>query len=122
MFFSNDLRKLGWKVVLWKRVHFRKEVADTKDVFITKNVEKDGLSAPIGLPLAPNIASLISAIELSRKDNLLTYAKSYNRLVELFFPLLITMFTTFEGLNMLIKFGLFLPIHKVLCNAKPVIC
>jgi hypothetical protein len=36
-----------------------------KDVFITKTVEIDGLNAPIGLLPAPNIASLIGAIELS---------------------------------------------------------
>jgi hypothetical protein len=75
VFFSNDLRKLGWKVVLWKKVHSRRDMVDTKDVFITKIVETDGLSAPIGLSLAPNIASLIGAIELSKKDNLLAYAK-----------------------------------------------
>ncbi len=75
MFFFDDLRKLGWKVVLWKEVHSRKDVVDTKDVFITKIVETDGLSAPTRLPLAPNIASLIGAIELSKKDNLLAYAK-----------------------------------------------
>jgi hypothetical protein len=67
VFFSNDLRKLGWKIVLWKEVHSRKKVVYTKDAFIIKIVETDGLSAPIGLHLASNITSLIGAIELRIK-------------------------------------------------------
>jgi hypothetical protein len=51
-------------------------LANTEDVFITTIVVKiDGLSVPITLPLAPNIASLIGAIELLEKDNLLVFAK-----------------------------------------------
>jgi hypothetical protein len=38
-------------------------------------VEIAGLSAPIGLFQAPNIVSLIGAIELWEKDNLLAFAK-----------------------------------------------
>lgn len=86
VFFSDDLKKLSWKVVLWKEVHYRREVVDTKDVFITKIMETDGLSAPIGLPLAPNIASLIGVIQLSKKENLLASEKSNNRLIKFFFP------------------------------------
>jgi hypothetical protein len=55
VFFSDDLRKLGWKVVFQKEVHFRKEVVNIKDVIITTTVEIDGLNAPIGLFPAPNI-------------------------------------------------------------------
>jgi hypothetical protein len=46
-----------------------------KDVFITTTVETYELSVPIGLPPTPNTTSLIGAIKLSEKDNLLTSAK-----------------------------------------------
>jgi hypothetical protein len=64
VFFLDDLRKPGWKVVLWKEARSRREVVNIEDVFITTTVEIAGLSAPIGLFQAPNIVSLIGAIEL----------------------------------------------------------
>jgi len=75
VFFSNDFKKLGWKVVLKKEAHFRRKVVDTKYVFIKTTAETNDLSAPIGLLLTPNTASLIGAIKLSEKDNLLTSTK-----------------------------------------------
>ncbi len=36
VFFSDDLKKPGWKVVLRKEVHFRREVVNIEDVFLTK--------------------------------------------------------------------------------------
>jgi hypothetical protein len=75
MFFSNDFKKPSWKVVLQKEVHFRRKVVNTKDVFITTTMETNDLSAPIGLLPAPNTASLIGAIKLLEKDNLLASTK-----------------------------------------------
>jgi len=37
IFFYDNLKKLGWKVVLQKEAYFRKEVANLEDVFITNN-------------------------------------------------------------------------------------
>jgi len=71
VFFSNNLNKLGWKVVLHKEAHSRKAVVDLENVFITTTMETCGLSVPMGLPPFPNTPSLIGAIELSKKDNLL---------------------------------------------------
>jgi hypothetical protein len=59
--FSNDLKKLGWKVVLLNEVCFRKKIVDIRYVFITTITEASGLSAPIGLPPPPSIVSLIGA-------------------------------------------------------------
>jgi hypothetical protein len=42
VFFSNDLKKSGWKVVLWKEVQSRREVAELENVFITTIMELDG--------------------------------------------------------------------------------
>jgi hypothetical protein len=50
LFFSKNLKKPGWKVVLWKEVGSRREVEDVEDVFITTIVEPSGLNSPIGLP------------------------------------------------------------------------
>jgi hypothetical protein len=73
--FLDDLKQTSWKVVLRKEARSRIEVANIEDVFMTTIVEAYGLSAPIGLFLAPNIASFIGAIELSEKDKLLAFAK-----------------------------------------------
>jgi hypothetical protein len=43
--------------------------------FITTTMDLGGLTAPMGLPPPPIIASLIRAIELSNKDNLLACAQ-----------------------------------------------
>ncbi len=74
VFFSNDLKKLGWKVVLWKEVCFRKKIVDIKYLFITTTIEVGGLSAPIGLPPLPSIASLIGA-KLLDEGNFLSFTK-----------------------------------------------
>jgi hypothetical protein len=72
--FSNDLKKSGWKVVLHKKACSNKEVVDVKDVFITTTIEPGGLNALVGLPPPLNTPSLIGAIELSDKHNLLAFA------------------------------------------------
>jgi len=47
-------------------------VVDIEDVFITTSMEVGGLSVPKGQPPPPTKVSLIGAIKLSKKDNLLT--------------------------------------------------
>jgi hypothetical protein len=75
VFFSNNLNKLGWKVVLHKEAHSRKVVVDLEDVVITTTMEPCGLSVPMGLPPLLSTPSLIGAIQLSKKDNLLARAQ-----------------------------------------------
>jgi hypothetical protein len=50
-------------------------VVNIKNVFITTTLESNGLIAPKGLSPPPTIASLIRAIELFDKDNLLALAR-----------------------------------------------
>ena len=75
VFFSNDFRKPGWKVVLRKEARSRREEQDTSDVFITTSLPYQGMSDPEHVPPPPRIVSLVGAIELSDKDNLLAVAK-----------------------------------------------
>jgi hypothetical protein len=58
--------------MLRKEAQSRREVADIEDVFITTIVETCGLNAPITLIAPPSTMSLIGAIELFDKDNILT--------------------------------------------------
>jgi hypothetical protein len=46
VFFSDDPRKPGWKVILSNAPRAKREVADTSNVFITTSVETTGLTAP----------------------------------------------------------------------------
>jgi hypothetical protein len=75
VFFSNDLRKPGWKVVLRKEARSRREEQDTSNVFITTSLEVQGMSPPDRVPPPPIVVSLVGAIELSEKDNMLARAK-----------------------------------------------
>jgi hypothetical protein len=75
VFFSNDVRKPGWKVVLRKEARSRREVLDTSDIFITTTIESTGLIAPETVPSPPQTASLVGAIELSVEENLLATAQ-----------------------------------------------
>jgi hypothetical protein len=75
VFFSNDVRKPGWKVVLRKEARSRREVLDTSDIFITTTIESTGLVAPETVPSLPQTASLVGAIELSTEENLLATAQ-----------------------------------------------
>jgi hypothetical protein len=52
---------------LQKEGLFRKEVADTEDMFIVTIVEIGGLSAPIEFFTPPSITSIICTIELLTK-------------------------------------------------------
>jgi archaeosine-15-forming tRNA-guanine transglycosylase len=65
VFFSEDVKKPGWKVVLWKEARPMREVIDTADVFITTTVESRGLVAPETVSRPPESTSLLGAIELS---------------------------------------------------------
>ena len=75
VFFSNDFRKPNWKVVLRKEARSKREEEDTSNVFITTSLEVQGMSAPERVPPPPITVSLIGAIELLDKDNLLAIAK-----------------------------------------------
>ena len=75
VFFSNDLTKPGWKVVLRKEARSKREEQDTTNVFITTSSEVRGMSAPERVPPPPSAPSLVGAIELSDVDNLLAIAK-----------------------------------------------
>jgi len=70
VFFSDDIKKPGWKVVLRLEACSKKEVANIENVFITTTMEIDGLSVHEGLSPPPITTSLIRAIELSNKDSL----------------------------------------------------
>jgi hypothetical protein len=75
IFFFDDVKKPGWKVVLRKEARSRREEQDTSDVFITTRLEVDGMSPPERVPSPPITVSLVGAIELSDKDNMLAIAK-----------------------------------------------
>ena len=70
VFYSDDMKKDSWKVVLRSDVRASREVVDTSDVFIT-TVEASGMTAPSSLPPLLEATSLVGAIELSTEDNLL---------------------------------------------------
>ena len=75
LFFSNDFKKPGWKVVLRAEARPRREEQDTSDVFITSSLEDQGLSAPEHVPPPPKVVYLVGVIELSNKHNLLAISK-----------------------------------------------
>jgi hypothetical protein len=74
VFFSDDHKKPGWKVVVRKEAHSKHEVVDTADVFITTTSEASSLTVPTKVPVHPTTQSLVGAIELSTEDNLLATA------------------------------------------------
>jgi hypothetical protein len=74
VFFSDDQKKPGWKVVLRKEACSKREVLNTADVFIPTTSEASGLTVPTEVPAHPTTQSLVGAIELSAKDNLLAPA------------------------------------------------
>ncbi len=83
VFFSNDIKRPSWKVVLRKEACSRKEVANIKKLFITTTMETSGLSVLEGLPPPPTIILLIGAIDLFEKDNLLFVSKILRLLITL---------------------------------------
>jgi hypothetical protein len=75
VFFSNDIKKSSWKVVLWTKGRSTRKVADIEDVFITTTMGIGGLSARITLHGPPSTLSLIGAIKLSYKDTILALVR-----------------------------------------------
>ena len=74
VFYSADIRKDGWKVVLRSEARARREVVDTADIFIATSADSAGLTAPAQVPPLPQTPSLVGAIELSTKDHVLATA------------------------------------------------
>ena len=72
VFFSDDQKKLGWKVVLQKEARSKYKVVNTTEVFITTPLEAFGLTIPTEVLAHPITQLLVGAIELSAEDNLLT--------------------------------------------------
>ena len=74
VFFSNVPNKPGWKVVLRKEAHAKREVMENVDVFITTLVGSSGLTTPTRIPPPSSLASLIGAIQLLAQDQFLAMA------------------------------------------------
>ncbi len=70
VFFSDDLRKSNWKVILKKKNMIQERSVKYIKFFITTTMEVGGLIAQTRLLTTPNTTSLIGAIELSKKDNI----------------------------------------------------
>jgi hypothetical protein len=68
VFFYDDQKKPGWKVVLRKEARSKRKVVDTADVFITTTSEASGLTVPTEVPMHPTTQSLVGAIELLAED------------------------------------------------------
>jgi len=75
VFWSEEVRKPGWKVVLVKEACSTKHQQSTIDVFITTKKEATGIHSVNHVPPPPTTASLVGAIELSNSDNSLALAK-----------------------------------------------
>jgi hypothetical protein len=74
VFFFDDQKKPGWKVVLRKEARSKGEVVNTADVFITTTSEASSLTVPTEVPAHLTTQSLVGAIELLAEDNLLAIA------------------------------------------------
>jgi hypothetical protein len=75
VFWSDEVRKPGWKVVLAKEARSQRYEHSTQDVFMTTSEETDGMQLANHVPPPPTTASLVGAIELSETDNSLAMAK-----------------------------------------------
>lgn len=74
VFFSDDRKKPGWKVVLRKDPRARREVVDSSDVFYSTSVDTVHLMTPTVIPPPPEVPSLEGAVELTNEDHLLAVA------------------------------------------------
>jgi hypothetical protein len=74
VFYSYFSNKPEWKVVLLKEARAKREVAENADAFITTSVESVGLTTRADIPLPPNQASLVGAIQLTPQEQLLAMA------------------------------------------------
>jgi hypothetical protein len=75
VFWSDEVRKPGWKVVLAKEARSQIHEQSTQDVFMTTTEETDGMQLANHMPPPPSTTSLVGAIELYDSDNLLALAK-----------------------------------------------
>jgi hypothetical protein len=75
IFWSEEVRKPGWKVVLVKETRSQRHQQSTTDVFMTTTEEADGMQLANHVILPPNTTSLVGAIELLDFDNSLALAK-----------------------------------------------
>jgi hypothetical protein len=75
VFWSDEVRKPGWKIVLAKEARSQRHEQSTQDVFMTTSEETDGMQLANHVPPSPTTASLVEAIELSDSDNSLALAK-----------------------------------------------
>ena len=75
VFWSNEVWKPGWKVVLVKEWRSQRHQQSTTNVFMTTTKETDGMQLANRAPPPPTTTSLVGAIELSEPDNSLALAK-----------------------------------------------
>jgi len=71
VFFSNDVKKRGWQIVLHKEACARREFVDTSDLFVSTIVRNCGLTAPEDVPPLLIVPCLVGAKELSVENSLL---------------------------------------------------
>ena len=75
VFWSDEVRKPGWRVVLAKEARSQRHQQSTTDVFMTTTEEARGMQLVNHVPPPPTTTSLVGAIELSALDNSLALAK-----------------------------------------------
>ena len=75
VFWSKEVARLGWRVVLAKEAWEKRHKQCTTDVFITRGTQVDGMDNADRLHPSPTIVSLMGAIELSNFENLLALAR-----------------------------------------------
>ena len=75
VFWSNEVGRPGWRVVLAKEARARRHEQCTTDVFITRGSQVDGMDNAERLHPSPTTVSLVGAIELSDSENLLALAR-----------------------------------------------
>ena len=75
VFWSKEVGRPGWRVVLAKEARAKRHEQCTSDVFITRDTQVDGMDSADRLQLLPTTISLVGAIELSDLDNLLALAR-----------------------------------------------
>ena len=74
VFWSEEVGRPGWRVVLAKEARARRHEQCTTDVFITTGTAVDGVDIVDRMQAHPTTVSLVGAIELSDTENLLALA------------------------------------------------
>jgi hypothetical protein len=75
VFWSKEVGRPGWRVVLAKEARAKRHEQCTTDVFIARGTQIDGMDSADRLQLLPTTVSLVGAIELSDSENLLALAR-----------------------------------------------